>query len=124
MPAGELAATQDEVFPRLATDVSSVGFLSSSATAAGVPLGITLAREEIAVELCRPVPTRATLLCTDPWLARLLMVRLAAFGISAVIATDRPAPWEYFVNVIGGARPLASQQLLVIIRIDASFSGV
>ena len=29
-------------------------------------------------------------------------------GSTAVVATDRPTAWEYFVNVIGGQKPIAT----------------
>lgn len=108
MAAGEFAVLGDEVLPSFTATPHQLVALASSATAGGTPLGLTAGREEIGVELIRAAPTRATLLCTDPWLARLLAVRLAAIGVTTVIATDRPPPWEYFVNVVGGQTPLAT----------------
>jgi hypothetical protein len=110
MPTRDLAVLGSEVLPAFESEVDRLRYLSSSATAGGMPLGRTPDGEDVIVDLVRPDPTRATLFCSDPWLARLIMIRAAALGVAAIVATDRPAPWEYFVNVIGGQRPLATMR--------------
>ena len=108
MPGSELTAAGDEIVPSLFARTSQLGYLAGNVFAGGMVLGTTTSRGEMMVDLIRAVPTRVTLLCADPWLARLLVVRVAGMGSTAVVATDRPAAWEYFVNVIGGQRPIAT----------------
>ena len=104
MAATELSGAIDEVLPSLSTDTAQMGYLAGNIFAGGMVLGTTSTRGELMIELVRPAPTRLALLCEDPWLARLITIRAAGMGANAVIATDRAAPWEYFVNVIGGQR--------------------
>jgi hypothetical protein len=108
MPGNELSAAGDEILPSLFTETSQLGYLAANIFGGGMVLGSTSSGGEIMVDLIRAVPTRLALLCEDPWLARLLTVRVAGMGANAVIATDRATAWEYFVNVIGGQRPIAA----------------
>ncbi|MDX6496282.1 MAG: hypothetical protein QOE17_2268 [Gaiellales bacterium] len=108
MPGNELSAAGDEIAPSLFAETSQLSYLAGNVFAGGMVLGTTSSRGEIMIDVIRAVPTRITLLCADPWLARLLIVRVAGMGSNAVIATDRATAWEYFVNVIGGQKPLAT----------------
>lgn len=108
MPGNELSAAGDEIAPSLFAESAQLGYLAGNVFAGGLVLGSTASRGEIMIEVIRAAPTRITLLCADPWLARLLIVRVAGMGSNAVIATDRATAWEYFVNVIGGQRPIAT----------------
>ena len=108
MAVNELSGAIDEVLPSLSTRTSQLGYLAGNIFAGGMVLGTTSTRGELMVELVRPAPTRLALLCEDPWLARLITIRAAGMGANAVIATDRATPWEYFVNVIGGQRAIAT----------------
>lgn len=100
--------TTDEVLPALHAVPAQFGYLTTNISPGGVLLGSTASRGEVLVDLIRPVPTRVTLLGEDAWLARLLTIRLAEIGVGTVVATDRATAWEYFVNVIGGQRPIAA----------------
>jgi hypothetical protein len=104
----ELSAASDEVLPSLFVETGQLGYLAGNVFVGGMVLGSTSSRGEIMIELIRAVPTRITLLCADPWLARLITIRVAGMGANAVIATDRATAWEYFVNVIGGQKPIAT----------------
>lgn len=108
MPGNQLSAAGEEILPSLATEVPQLGVLAANIFSGGLVLGNTASRGELMIELIRAVPTRLALLCEDPWLARLLTIRAAGLGANAVIATDRAQQWEYFVNVIGGQRPIAT----------------
>ncbi len=108
MPGNELSFASDEIIPTLHAQTAQLNYLAGNVFAGGMVLGMTTTRGEITVDLIRALPTRVTLLCSDPWLARLLTVRVAGMGSTAVVATDRPTAWEYFVNVIGGQKPIAS----------------
>lgn len=108
MPGNDLSAAGNEVLPSLSAQTQQLGYLAGNVFSGGMPFGTTATRGEIMIELIRPVPTRVALLCEDPWLARLMTIRIAALGANVVIATDRATAWEYFVNVIGGQRPIAT----------------
>jgi hypothetical protein len=108
MPGNELSAAGDEIAPSLFAETPQLGYLAGNVFSGGMVLGSTASRGEMMIEVIRAMPTRITLLCDDPWLARLLVVRVAGMGSTAVIATDRATAWEYFVNVIGGQRPIAT----------------
>jgi hypothetical protein len=108
MPANELSAAGEEILPSLYAETPQLRFLAGNVFAGGMVLGTAVSRGEILLELIRSVPTRLALLCADPWLARLMTVRVAGMGANVVIATDRAASWEYFVNAIGGQRPIAT----------------
>jgi hypothetical protein len=104
----EVSTAADEVLPSLFAETAQLGYLSGNVLSGGLMFGTTASRGEVMIELIRSVPTRIALLCEDPWLARLLTIRVAGMGANAVIATDRATAWEYFVNVIGGQRPIAT----------------
>jgi hypothetical protein len=108
MPGNELSFASDEIAPSLFAQPPQLTYLAGNVFAGGMVLGTTASRGEITVDLIRALPTRVTLLCADPWFARLLTVRVAGMGSTAVVATDRPTAWEYFVNVIGGQKPIAT----------------
>jgi hypothetical protein len=108
MPGNELSAAGNEVLPSLSAQTPQLSYLAGNVFAGGMPFGTTATRGDIMIELIRPVPTRVALLCDDPWLARLMTIRIAGMGANVVIATDRATAWEYFVNVIGGQRPVAT----------------
>lgn len=108
MPGNELSAAGNEVLPSLSAETPQLGYLAGNVFAGGMLFGSTATRGEIMLELIRPVPTRIALLCEDPWLARLMTIRAAGLGANVVIATDRATAWEYFVNAIGGQRPIAT----------------
>lgn len=108
MPGVELSTAGQEILPSLHAETAQLGYLAGSVSAGGLVIGTSTSRGEIMIELIRAVPTRATLLCADPWLARLICVRVAGMGANTVIATDRAAAWQYFVNVIGGQKPIAA----------------
>lgn len=108
MPGNELSSAGEEVLPSLFAETPQLSYLSGNVFSGGLVFGTTASRGEILIELIRPVPTRIALLCEDPWLARLLSVRIAGTGANVVVATDRATAWEYFVNVIGGQRPIAT----------------
>lgn len=108
MPGNELSAAGDEVLPSLSAQTPQLSYLAGNVFSGGMPFGTTATRGEIMIELIRPVPTRVALLSEDPWLARLMTIRIAGLGANVVIATDRATAWEYFVNVIGGQRPVAT----------------
>lgn len=108
MPGNELSTVGDEVLPSLQAQTPQLGYLAGNIFAGGMVFGTTASRGEIMIELIRSVPTRVTLICENPWLARLTTVRVAGMGANVVIATDRATAWEYFVNVIGGQRPIAT----------------
>jgi hypothetical protein len=111
MPGNELSFASDEIVPTLHAQTAQLNYLAGNVFAGGMVLGMTASRGEITVDLIRALPTRVTLLCADPWLARLLTVRVAGMGSTAVVATDRPTAWEYFVNVIGGQKPIATVRI-------------
>lgn len=94
--------------PRLVAEAGQMGYLAGNGFAGGLVLGAASARGEVMIELIRAVPTRVALLCADPWLARLLTIRVAGMGAKTVVATDRTGAWEHFVNVIGGRLPVAT----------------
>jgi hypothetical protein len=104
----ELSVAGDEVLPSLFAETPQLSYLAGNVFAGGLVFGATASRGEIMIELIRSMPTRVALLCEDPWLARLLTIRSAGMGANVVIATDRATAWEYFVNVIGGQRPIAT----------------
>ena len=108
MPGNELSAAGNEVLPSLTAHGAQLTYLAGNVFSGGLLFGTTASRGEIMLDLIRSVPTRVALLCEDPWLARLLTVRIAGLGANVVIATDRATAWEYFVNVIGGRRPIAA----------------
>ncbi|HEY2272177.1 MAG TPA: hypothetical protein VGH30_05355 [Jatrophihabitantaceae bacterium] len=111
MPGNDLSFAGDEIAPSLYAKSDQLTYLAGNVFTGGMVLGTTASRGEITVDMIRAVPTRVTLLCADPWLARLLTVRVAGMGSTAVVATDRPTAWEYFVNVIGGQKPIASVRI-------------
>jgi hypothetical protein len=108
VPTEELSTAGDEVLPSLFAETAQLSYLAGNVFAGGLLFGTTASRGELMIELIRSVPTRVALLCEDPWLARLLTIRSAGLGANVVIATDRATAWEYFVNVIGGQRPIAT----------------
>ena len=108
MPGNELSAAGDEILPSLFTETPQLTYLAGNIFGGGMVLGATSTGGDVMIELIRAVPTRIALLCEDPWLARLVTVRVAGMGANAVIATDRATAWEHFVNVIGGQRPIAT----------------
>lgn len=108
MPGPGLSAGSRDVLPSLSGRSGQLGWLAGNVFAGGLVIGTTISRGEIVIELTRAVPTRVTLLCDDAWLARLLTIRSAGMGANVVIATDRPGPWENFVNLIGGRQPIAA----------------
>ncbi len=108
MPGNDLSLAGNEVLPSLSAQTPQLTYLAGNVFAGGMPFGTTSTRGDIMIELIRSVPTRVALLCDDPWLARLMTIRIAGMGANVVIATDRATAWEYFVNVIGGQRPVAT----------------
>lgn len=108
MPGNQLSFAIGEITPDLYTRSDQFDYLAGNVFAGGMVLGTTSSRGEIIVDLIRAAPTRVTLLCNDAWLVRLLTVRVAGMGSTAVVATDRPTAWEYFVNAIGGQKPIAT----------------
>lgn len=108
MPGNDLSAAGEEILPSLFAETAQLGYLAANVFPGGLPFGTTASRGEVVVDLIRSVPTRVALLCEDPWLARLLTVRTAGQGANVVIATDRATAWEYFVNAVGGQRPIAT----------------
>src|SRR5581483_11343703 len=99
MPGNELSFASDEIVPSLYARTPQLGYLAGNVFAGGMVLGATSTRGEISVDLIRALPTRVTMLSADPWLARVLTVRVAGMGSTAVIATDRPTAWEHFVHI-------------------------
>ena len=104
----ELSTAADEVLPSLFAETAQLAHLAGNVFAGGLVFGTTASRGEVLIELIRPAPTRVALVCEDPWLARLLTIRAAGMGANVVVASDRATAWEYFVNAIGGQRPIAA----------------
>jgi hypothetical protein len=105
-PSGPVKAGS---LPALTSTAAQADALSFQATSGGTSLGvITGTRDRLMIDLVRPAPTRAVLLCNDPLIVRLLILRLVGDGVTAVVATDRPAPWQEWVTGIGGQVPIAT----------------
>jgi hypothetical protein len=108
MAGNELSTVGNEILPSLFAETPQLDHLAGNVFPGGLVFGTSASRGELMIELIRAVPTRITVICADPWLARLLTIRVAGLGATVVIATDRATAWDYFVDVIGGQKPIAT----------------
>jgi hypothetical protein len=102
----EASTLDSEIFPQFRGVAEQFRVLDATPGAA-LPLGTTRTDRPANITLLRAEPSQLVVVGA-PWVASLLLLRAAVLGATAVIVTDRPAPWAQLVRRVGGVQPFAA----------------